>query len=132
MATTVEEYISQDFSLVTGEASSDELRRRLANEHPGVFVLVDDKKLFQGYLTNQQVLTTAYNSEAKNINITEMAKKDIEMMLPNSSIGHALQTMAAQSLEFLPVVNDIQEPTVIGVVFHKDLIVAHNRLLTSK
>ena len=93
MATTIEEYISQDFSLVTGEISRDELRRRLASEHPGVFVLVDDKKLFEGYLTSQQVLTTAYNSEAKNKKLTEVAKKDIEMMLPNSSMGHALQNL---------------------------------------
>jgi len=132
MATTLEKYISQDFSMVTGKISLDELRRQLASEHPGVFILVDDQQMFEGYLTPQQVLTTAYNNEVKNKILGEVVNKDIELMLPNSSMGHALQTMAAQSLEFLPVVIDIQEPKVIGVVFHKDLIVAHNRLLTGK
>ncbi|MFQ5760470.1 MAG: CBS domain-containing protein, partial [Acidiferrobacterales bacterium] len=51
------------------------------------------------------------------------------VVLPHTSLGRALQLMNAHGEGFLPVVDDTAERHILGVSYHKDLVLAQNRLL---
>jgi CBS domain-containing protein len=50
-------------------------------------------------------------------------------ILPHSSLDRALQLMSVHDEDFLPVVDDTAERSILGIIYHKDLVLAQNRVL---
>lgn len=51
------------------------------------------------------------------------------VVLPHNSLDRALQLISAHGEDFLPVVDDTAERHILGVIYHKDLVLAQNRVL---
>ena len=59
----------------------------------------------------------------------DIAHTSENVVLSHASLERALKRMAVEEREHLPVVDDIRERRVIGVIFHRDLMQARNRAL---
>lgn len=105
-----------------------ELRRLLAYDRPQALLVVDDVQRVYGYVTPADVLKATIDGKS-NACAADIAHACENVILPHASLERALKMMAVEKQEYLPVVDDVHERRLTGVIFHRDLVQAHNRAL---
>lgn len=129
LATTIQEAISQDYSLIPKSTTLTEIRQLIASERPSVLFVVDDQERLCGYLTSPDVMEGALDADEGRPRAGDIAHPSQIVVLPHASLDRALKLMSAHDEDYLPVVDDTEQRRVVGVLHHKDLLLAHNRAL---
>ncbi len=120
-AITVEELMHQDYAMVAHSAMLAQIRKLFAGHKPVVVCVVDEQGRALGCLNAADLLAMGEQTTA-----AEVVRKGT-MLLSNYGLEQALR-LAGQH-DDLVVVNDLAERRIIGVVRHRDLVVAQNRAL---
>lgn len=120
-AIKVEQLMHQDYVTVAHTAKAAQIRALFAGRKPVVVCVVDEHSRALGGVSAADLLVMDEQSTA-----AEVAHKGT-MLLPNYGLEQALR-LAGQD-DDLMVVNDLAERRIIGVVRHRDLVVAQNRAL---
>jgi CIC family chloride channel protein len=126
---TVNDLIRRDYALVPKGTTLKEIRSLLTHECPSVLFVVDDEKRLCGCLDVSDIVQAMLDEEAARSAVGDVARPSDAVILPHASLKRALGLMSAQDQGYLPVVDDLEHRHVVGVVHHKDLVLAHNRAL---
>ncbi len=128
LSVTVHDLISSDYVTVPKATSLGELRRLVAYERPQALLVVDEAQRLHGYVMPADLLRATLDGKGDAC-AADIAHISENVVLSHASLERALKLMAVEEQEYLPVVDDTQERRVIGVIFHRDLVQAHNRAL---
>lgn len=128
LSVTVHDLVSKNYVTVPKTMGLGELRQLVAYERPQALLVVDEAQRIYGYLTPADVLRATLD-EKSNACAADIAHASENVVLPHASLERALKLMAVEKQEYLPVVADVHERRVTGVIFHRDLVQAHNRAL---
>ncbi len=128
-AIPVHELISLDYVLVSQGATLQEIKQLMACKCPALLLVVDDKKRLCGYLDTADVIQAMLSEGTAQAVAGDIARPSDTAILPHTSLDRALGLMGANDMGYLPVVDDLEQRHVVGVIFHKDLVLAHNRAL---
>jgi CIC family chloride channel protein len=128
LSVTVRDLISNNYVSVSKATGLDELHRLVAQERPQALLVVDELERFLGYVTPADVLKAMLDGK-NDACAVDIAHHSENVILSHASLERALRLIAAEEQEYLPVVDDVHERHVIGVIFHGDLVQAHNRAL---
>ena len=129
LATTIQDAISQNYSLIPKSTTLTEIRQLLASERPSVLFIVDDQERLCGCLTSPDVMEGALDADEERTSAGDIARPSQTVVLPHASLDRALKLMSTHDEDYLPVVDDTEQRRVVGVLHHKDLLLAHNRAL---
>ncbi|MFQ5935598.1 MAG: chloride channel protein [Acidiferrobacterales bacterium] len=128
LAITVDDLISEDYAVISTSATLKQVCQLLAQKRPAALLVVDEQERLCGYLASADVVKATLDQRGE-ITAGDIARPSKNVILPHASLERALKLIAAQDEEYLPVVDDTGKSRVVGVVYHRDLIRAHNRAL---
>jgi len=126
MTHRIEHLINQRYTIIPPESSVGELESKMGVQRQRLGMVVDDEGIFHGSLNLGQVVAHAMETGPDHPVIA--AAFDTEFSAsPSLNIVTALQRMAEQQVEYLPVVNqdDPEKPVLLGVVTKADLMAEH-------
>lgn len=126
MTHRIEHLVNQRYTTVSAESTVGELESKMGVQRQRLAMITDDDGVFQGSLTLQ--LVVAHAMEEGLDHPAAAAAIDAEFSVSASmNIVTALQRMAEQQVEFLPVVDDSDEdkPILLGIVTKSDLLAEH-------
>ncbi|MEE8532342.1 MAG: chloride channel protein [Alphaproteobacteria bacterium] len=127
---TVREVMNETVQRIPRDISLDDIRELLRLDPHGVFFIVDGDGRLRASLTFDDLGVVAFEAGVGTlINAEDIARSDRTPALAGDSLERALALMSDNDVEFLPVIDDAENRRVIGLVRHKDIIVAHNRAL---
>ena len=101
----------------------------MAEKGTAVALVLDEENRLYGRLSSADVLKSSLDADEAKMRARDIAKPCEIVILPHTSLGRALQLMGAHGEDFLPVVDDTAERRILGVIYHKDVVLAQNRLL---
>lgn len=128
LAMTVRDLISDDHALVQARFKLADLHSVL-RERPRALLVVDDEERLSGCLMLADVLRSTMEPEGTLRTAADTMCPCDAVILPSTSLAQALELAGASDADYLPVVDDLEQRHVVGVVYHKDLIVMHNKAL---
>jgi len=126
MTHRIEHLLNQRFTKVSPESTVGELESKMGVQRQRLAMIVDDDGVFYGSLTLP--LVVAHAMEEGLDHPATAAAIDAEYSASASmNIVTAVQQMAEQQVEFLPVVDDtdVEKPLLLGVVTKSDLLAEH-------
>jgi len=126
MTHRIEHLLNQKFTRVSPESTVGELESKMGVQRQRLAMIVDDEGVFHGSLNLPMVV--AHAMEQGLDHPATAAAIDAEFCAGTSmNIVTALQQMAEQQVEFLPVVDDadVEKPLILGVVTKSDLLAEH-------
>lgn len=126
MTHRVEDLITHRYLTVAPGISVGELESRMGQERQRLAVFVSEEGEFMGSVNLSALISHAIKSGMK-ADAFEAAWNDEYTISPITNIVTALQAMAEQELEFIPVVkrDNPAQPTLVGVVTKSDLLAEH-------
>ena len=110
-------------AVVRASASFAEIER-IFLEHPVRYVyVVDDLQRFLGAISLHEIKQHLIGrGAAPSSTAGELMKRDFPVVLPDASLGDALQVFLTQGTERLPVVSSTDERRLLGVVSRSELL----------
>jgi len=126
MTHRIEHLLNQRFTRVSPDSTVGELESKMGVQRQRLAMIVDDEGVFYGSLTLPIVV--AHAMEEGLDHPATAAAIDTEFSAgPSMNIVTAVQQMAEQQVEFLPVVDDTdaEKPLLLGVVTKSDLLAEH-------
>ncbi len=126
MTHRVEHLLSQRFSRVSKDASVAELESRLGSERRRVAMLVDENDQLFGSVTASELVAHTTDQGLDHPAMAAARSADFAVS-KSTNIVAALQSMAENEAEYLPVVDETEEfgSVVLGVIFKSDLLAEH-------
>lgn len=125
MTHRVKNLITHKFLVANTDLTTGELESRMGLEREYLAVFVDDG-VFKGSVSLSLLISHAieYGMDAPAIDATLNAEYAIT---PSTNIVTAVQTMAEQQQEFIPVVDHsvAEQPELLGIVTKSDLLAEH-------
>lgn len=117
----VKEAMTRKVETVTPEMPVIEAAKKMADEKIGSVVVVDDKGMPIGIVTERDVLynVVAKNRIASEIKVKEIMSSPIRYVSPETNIIEASKIMAKYNIRRLPV---IKEGKLVGIITNKDII----------
>ena len=118
--------LNQRFTRVSQDASVAELESRLGRERQRVAMLVDEEDRFHGSVTAIELVAHT-NDTGLDHPASAVARSADFAVSPSTNIVAALQTMAENEAEYLPIVepSGSSMPILLGVVYKSDLLAEH-------
>lgn len=119
-------YVQADTQVTVGE-----LEARMGSERRRVCVFVDESGRFVGSMNLSGLISHAIEHGMDSTAVAAAVERDY-MIKPTTDILSAVQLMATQQLEYVPVIErsvDEEQDRVLGVVFKSDLLAAHYDVL---
>ncbi|MFQ5957847.1 MAG: chloride channel protein [Alphaproteobacteria bacterium] len=125
---TVREVMNETVRRIPRDMSLDDIRELLRLDPHGVFFVVDGDGRLRGSLTFDDLGAVAFEAGVGDlINAEDIARSDRTPARADDSLERALALMSDNETDHLPVIADAETRRVIGIVHHKDIVVAHNR-----
>ena len=128
-AITIQDLVSDNYAVVPYSAGLAAVRHALAEKGTTVVLVLDEENQLYGRLTSADVLKWALGADEAKACAGDIVRPCDIVVLPHSSLDRALQLMSAHDEDFLPVVDDTAERYILGIIYHKDLVLAQNRVL---
>jgi CBS domain-containing protein len=94
----------------------------LVPRHQWTFPVVNEAGSLVGIVTRGELLDAAEDPARLTQPVSDFAKTDVRVALPNEPIGVALERLAAGDYGMLPVVSDDGKRQVIGAISRSDAI----------
>ncbi|MFK7890393.1 MAG: chloride channel protein [Granulosicoccus sp.] len=126
MTQRVESLISDQFLVVDMDITTGELESRMGLQRQRVAVFVDDQSVFRGSVTLSVLISHAIEN-GMAVEAFDAARDTEFAITPMTNIVTALQSMAEQQLEYIPVVDKTRpkSPRLLGTVSKSDLLAEH-------
>ncbi len=126
----VREVMNQTVQRVPRDMQLDGIRDLLRLDPHGAFFVVDDDGRLCGALTFDDLGDVAFDTGVGAlINAADIARSEVPAVHADDGLERALDLMAEGGTEHLPVIDGDDSRRVIGVIHHKDIVIAHNRAL---
>lgn len=119
----ISDLIKPTAAVVRASASFAEIERAFL-EHPVRYVyVVDDAQRFEGAISLHEIKQHLLGRGPTPMSTAgELMKRDFAVLVPEASLGDALQVFLTQGTERLPVVNSATERRLLGVVSKSELL----------
>ena len=126
MTHRIKHLINQRFTTVPPDSTVGELETKMGVQRQRLAMIADEDGVFHGSLTLQLVVAHAME-EGQDHPATAAAIEADFSVSDSMNIVTALQRMAEQQVEFLPVVDESDEdkPILLGIVTKSDLLTEH-------
>lgn len=126
MTHRIEHLIHQRYTTVPPESTVGELEAKMGAQRQRLAMIADEEGVFYGSLTLQLVVVHAME-QGQDHPATAAAIESEFSVSASMNIVTALQRMAEQQVEFLPVVDDSDEEkhVLLGIVTKSDLLTEH-------
>jgi CIC family chloride channel protein len=128
LAMTVRDIVSDDHATVQAQCKLADLHTVLGGQ-PRALLVVDDEARLSGCLMLTDVLRGTLEPGGTLRTAADIMRPCDAVILPSTSLAQALELAGASDADYLPVVDDVEQRHVVGVVYHKDLVVMHNKAL---
>ncbi len=126
----VGELMSDDFQLVAEGTGIDRLKALLQAAPHGHFLVVDAQGRLVGRLGFAQLKDGVIDAGLDAlINARDVVRRDPVVLLPDDDLEHALALLEASAEDHVPVVEDEAGMKVVGVIHHRQVLLAYNRAL---
>ena len=126
----VGEIMSAEFEIIPEDAPVARIRQIVQTSAYGDFVVTGENGEFVGSLTFTDLKSAAFGDEVDHlITARDIARTKTPVLYANDTLEGALKVMDGSGEDVLPVVEDAESKTVIGVVHHKAALAAYNRAL---
>ncbi|MFK7857557.1 MAG: chloride channel protein [Granulosicoccus sp.] len=126
MTHRVEDLVTDDYLLTDESITLGDLSSRMGSQRRRVAVFVDENGIFKGSASLSMLITHAIEHGRDKPAIDSALDADYAIV-SMTNIVTAVQTMAEQQHEYIPVVNrsDKKRPQLLGVVTKSDLLSEH-------
>ncbi|MEE8546098.1 MAG: chloride channel protein [Alphaproteobacteria bacterium] len=126
----VGELMSDDFQLVAEGTGIDRLKALLQAAPHGHFLVVDAQGRLVGRLGFAELKDVVFDAGLDALIIArDVARRDPVVLLPDDDLEHALALLEASAEDQVPVVEDEAGMKVVGVIHHRQVLLAYNRAL---
>jgi CIC family chloride channel protein len=104
-------------------ANFPEILKFIDYSNYNTFPLVNDNNLFEGVISFQEIRGIVYDESLTQLVIAkDFARHKDMFVLPDDSMEVALQTFENNKVDCLPVVNSMEEKTLVGMLEQKDVV----------
>lgn len=127
---TVEEVMSPEFLTVRDDEDIEQIRIALSLAAHGTVMVVDQEGAFAGTLSINDVREAAFDPELRSlIKAADVARTRTRVLQAKDTLATALNYMDATGDEHVPVIDDRQDDRLVGILHHRDALLAYNRVL---
>lgn len=127
-AMSVEDLISDDHAVVQTQCKLVDLHSVL-HGRPRALLVVDEEGRLSGYLMLADILRGTLEPGGMLRTAADTMHPCDTAILSSTSLAQALELAGASDADYLPVVDDLEQRHIVGVVYHKDLVLMHNKAL---
>ena len=131
---TVENLLTQVCTRVSHDSSLRQVESQLGVARKRIGVILDDDGMFVGSIELRDLVATTRDTGA-SMTVADIAKNDSVAVRPSTNLVSALQVMADNEIDYLPVLeapdsesNDGRRE-FLGVIFKADLLAEHYAVL---
>lgn len=125
----VKELRKTDFNVVSHRTPFRKLTDILMHSTYGDVFVLDDRKELAGVISLRQVRQAIVSHELTELLIAGDVIDEVPVVTDDDPVSLAMQKIEEYDLETIPVVKSENQRTVTGVLTHRDIIQAYNRLL---
>ncbi len=126
----VADIMTQDFDTIPEGATIEQIRSILESSSHGDFFVVGRDGELVGTITFADIKAVAFDPTLNQlVNARDIARLHPAVLRPSDDLENALKVMDGSGEGSLPVVEDDQTMRVLGIVQHRDALVAYNRAL---
>lgn len=117
--TTVEQIVSDNGIIINDKMEIEELRNWLSNEtdlHSNYFIVSDTEGEYKGLLSSSNLFNSNHH---KSDTIDSIIKRNHVFIQPNETLKRAVEIMAKENVDLLPVVTDKK---IAGILTYQHII----------
>ena len=128
--THVGDLMTDQYEIIEETARASEIRHTIEDARYGDFFVIDAKARLVGSISFASLRGVSLDPELDHlINARDIARLNPPMLGASDNLEDALKIMARQQEDSLPVVNDREARTVVGILHHKTALMAYNKAL---
>ncbi len=128
--TTVGDLMSREFQLISEIDTIDHIRERLYDSRQGELMVVDEEGRLAGVIGFAEYKEVAFDSGLDPLIVAkDVARANPPVLEANDSLERALAIMDVSGEDHVPVVDGLMTMKVVGVVNHKEVLLAYNKVL---
>ncbi|MCX5871319.1 MAG: chloride channel protein [Deltaproteobacteria bacterium] len=127
--------ITEDVDFISEKANINQLLEIFRMAKSGFyFPVVDDSGKMTGIISMQDVKNILQKDEAERVCylVGGICSRDVIMLTPDDSLYTAMQLFDIKGLEEIPVVEDLENKWVVGMLKRRDVIAAYNHEVLKK
>lgn len=127
---TVDSVMDQDFVTIPEKTTLGRVRALLAAQRRGMLVVVDDEDRFVGEISLNDLTSDLYDPALDTLVLAhDLARPWSKVIVAKDNLAQALTLMQNRDEEIAPVLDNVQDRHVVGVLHETDVLVTFNRLL---
>lgn len=127
---TVDSVMDQDFVTIPEKTQLGRVRALLAAQRRGMLVVVDDENRFVGEISLNDLTADLYDPGLDTLVLAhDLARPWSKVIVAKDNLAQALTLMQNRDEDVAPVLDNVQERHVVGVLHTTDVLVTFNRLL---
>lgn len=127
---SVEEVMSRDFLTVRDDDKIEQIRVSLSLSPDGTIMVVDKAGGFTGLLSLSDVRDAFFEPEqAAQIRAGDVVRIRPRILHAHDTLAQALAYLDATGDDHVPVIDESQEDKLVGILHHRDALLAYNRAL---
>lgn len=127
--------ITEDVDFISERANINHLLEifRMA-KNSFYFPVVDDSGRMTGIISMQDVKNILHRAEEERVCylVGSICSRDVIMLTPDDSLYTAMQLFDVKGIEEIPVVEDLENKWVVGMIKRRDVIAAYNHEVLKK
>jgi CIC family chloride channel protein len=127
--------ITEDVDFISERANINHLLEifRMA-KNSFYFPVVDDSGRMTGIISMQDVKNILHRAEEERVCylVGSICSRDVIMLTPDDSLYTAMQLFDVKGIEEIPVVEDLENKWVVGMLKRRDVIAAYNHEVLKK
>lgn len=133
----VNSIIEQNYETIPSHASLPDILRIVQRSRHVVFPVVDSQHQLTGIITFQDIRTILFDEHVRSLLIAEdFANQDVPSIQRSDTLSEAFNQMEHGDYNLLPVINDANDRTLVGVItmealmnrYRKELLLAATRM----
>lgn len=127
---TVEKLVNQVCTRVSPADRLREVESKLGVARKRIAIVLDEDEFFVGSIDLRELVAQSREAPAEKT-VVEIAKDDSVSVTTSTNLVSALQVMADNDIDYLPVLSDMDEEkrSFLGVIFKVDLLAEHYTVL---
>ena len=127
--------ITEDVDFISEKANINQLLEIFRMAKSGFyFPVVDDSGKMTGIVSMQDVKNILHKAEEERVCylVGGICSRDVIMLTPDDSLYTAMQLFDIKGIEEIPVVEDLENKWVVGMLKRRDVIAAYNHEVLKK
>lgn len=127
---TVDSVMDQDFVTIPEKTTLGRVRALLATQRRGMLVVVDAENRFVGEISLNDLTSDLYDPGLDTLVLAhDLARPWSKVIVAKDNLAQALTLMQNRDEDIAPVLDNVQDRHVVGVLHETDVLVTFNRLL---